>query len=835
MRSGDGVTDIVVVISPPGASGIREVVREWSSAGFVRPFLWWESETGDGRFTASRSDGSEESPLLDLLAEQPYSGIRLVALLPLALGAADGFGDLPALSERIRDVVARRKAPEQKLSSFGVIVAASGVSDVPRSVLSSRWDVNVVAVDEDGLDPRHASREIRGADELAAHAALALVSVSGLWVGMAETPFDQGDNGTGDQEPRVRLVRCYARAARSFGLPDQILGATLGRHRNGDWAAELVGADLVADPGPQVERVTREYLDGPGRGLRRTPCPRRRVRRFRVTPRLALQMLWLFLRGRVAEIPGELVTGAVNHVYDRLENVTKNVTFGDGSEFVVKFDGRALGAEQDDQEPDEVNLAQALVEAVERPSAPRRFSDEWQSLRELSFGLVDAGELPEGCTAPVSGTRRLVMRPDAISPGPHDGDESAEAWLAADPHSVLSRIGRRVQADLTETGTAFVAAVARLKRAQQRPPAVSVDRKLWIIWLLICCAGAVGVTAAVVLGLTETISQSDAFWYGGAILVLFLGASATVAFLHLRKEFQAAHQRNSVWAEYEDALRTAEHEAEELIRLTAAWKEYKDWAPMIGRVVHQIDRETVAVPDDCVDLGNLSRPWSFGVAATETNPVLLDRLAAIIGGRCFRRGWLAGLYKRAEEHAMTAVKFGRGLPAASANPDPDIDASARRTLDTDLRTGLTGRVLLGDLRLIVAEEMFSLGLTELYSAALPPAAEPLPVIDFLRVLCAEQGEHGDGLFNRRLWTAASGFPRVNTEPVVWLPDLVEPVGNDSRRLVVELDAGSPVVAVLSVRVDMTPPVPWSQLVLFDGGKDVAERPSTPEYEDGDVG
>lgn len=789
------MADIVIAITAPGnADGVRAVIEKWTTAGFVRPFLWLQDGDTD-RLRAEWSDGAGEVPLLEAVAAQPYERIRLVCLL-LAPADSPLTDELPERSQAVREAIARRLATDQQLSVVGLVVPANGRAEVPDSVLATRWDVNAVVVDEDRLDPRHASRDITTAADLDAHAALALACASGLWTGMVTTPFDHDGNGAGDQEPRVTLLRSFARAARHYGLHDQITRKVVLLKQNPHWSADMVEAELVDDPEPFVDRAAREFLTGPGIRLSRTPHVPAPRRRFRVTPRQAFRLLWLFMCGRVREIQDELQVRAVDAVQDRVEALAQRVTFGDGTDIVVKFDGRPLPSDVTG-DPETADLAQALVDAVRRPSGRRTFPDEWYSLRGLAFGLVDAGDLPDGCTTPESGVHRQVLPPEAVSPPVADLDEPAT------DESLLSKLGRRLAADTADARAAFLEALEQVKKGVPKAVAV-VDRRLWYIWLICGLATILGLGVTAALYATKVFTVRDSLLVGGAVVLLFVLASVVIAFLHLRKQFQAAHKSNLAWAAYENARAAAEHEAEELVRLSTALGEYDDWAPMIGWIVHQGVAGDDKLAADPVDLAEMARPWAFGVAEAVVDDQRLGHLAARIGRRCFRSGWLSALYARTSADVMADVAFDRGFGPDTAAPSPEVDAPARRRLRTSLVDGLALRSLITEIQGSTVDHTADMPLADLFSAVLPVAGEAMAIGDFLGAV--EVGVE-QSRFNRRLWTAESGFPKVPVVGVHWTSGdaLLEPAW---------LCSDAKTITALAVRVEVSAPIRWSELSLF---------------------
>lgn len=827
--------DVAVVVTPPGLSEVddlRAVAAAWTEAGFLRRFLWWEGEDA-GQHQGVWSDGSPRRPLLDLLAQQPYEVIRLVSLTPLA-GPAPGTGtDVPGIFAGVEDAIARRLASGQRLAKVGVLVPATGTARVSGDVLSNRWDSTLVVVDEDSVDPAHASREVREAGHLAAHATLALAIAGGILSGMDGGPFDGDTEGAGHQEARIRLVRCHARAIRNHGLSDEIVRETLGRRHDVDWAAQLIGASPAEDGDYLAGRAAREFLDGPGARLRRTPFVPPKRPHIRMTPGMALRLLSLFIRGRIPELRRELRARAVDRFRDNVEQVVRRVTFGDDTDVVIRFDGRPLGESSGELEENGLlELAEALAEAVERPSAPPAFPEEWRALRQLAFGLVDAGPLPDGCTPPTAGVHRLVVPASAVSVEPawldDDPPEDGRAGDGAAAGPALARIGRRIQSDTDTARAEFLRALERLKLGLPgRQAQASADRRYWYWWLGLTVVIVVGLITVIPLHANQKLDLGGAVhWLLGSLLG-FLAGSTIILFLYLRKEFQNAHKANLVWAEYERARGSAEHEAAELIRLTAAATHYRDWREILARTLHVAVRSAVSMPADEVDLAALRTPSAFGVAAAETDPRLITRLAAVAGRRFFRVGWISGLYAQVLAGSMGELRFRRGLPAEHPDPDPDTESAARRELAARLRDGLADDTVISEIGALVAEQIADLGPAELFSAVYPVAGEPGSPAEFLGALRDAGGERA-ARFNRRLWTAASGYPTVPTETRNWLPDRVpdSPAAGPAARLAMSASSGSPLITVLSARLDLTENLLWSDLALFSLDE-AAPEPSEP--------
>lgn len=806
---GEPVRNITVVI---GAGDARDVLLAWGAAGLVRPFLWWEAEK-DGRHWVRRSDrGPEPIPLLDALAAVRYDRVRLLCLQTLT--GSENAAESVELSLRVKDLIERHLGRGQRLSTVGVLVPSTGVAEVPRSVLSNRWNTTAIAVDQDSVDPLHTSREIHTPEDLAAHAALAVATVGGIWPGMDDAPFDDDVAGAGHQEPRVRLMRAHARAVRGEGLAAEIVLAILARRRDPEWVTLRANAVPATDPGRIVASATAEYLDGPGARLRRTAYACRGRRLVRVSSTLLLRLLGLFVRGRIAELRAELGADGVDELRVRAERFARRLQVDAKTGAVVKLDDRDLDAEKlADLEITKgtVELARALLTEVAKPARPGGFTAEWTSLRQLAFGLADAGRLPEGCLEPVSGARREVLDAKSISPPPPAPEKSLRAWQDQEPGALLSGIGTRMLDDAGAAKNAFLAALERLRETR---PSLSVGfgltMKLWWAWLVICVLTLIGTAGGLLTGFLGTLDWSQAMTLAGGSATGFVVASVIVMSWGFRLWLYDARGFARFATEYEDAHRAAEHEAAELIRLTTACGEYQDVATTIAMVTHS-GCDGAAVPEVVpAALAALPRPWAFGVATAEIAPASLARLTAIVGGRSFSAGWISALYAETVAKSMSALKFDRGLSKTDPRPDPETEPAARRALWTDLRKGAAEEILVEEIRGHVIKELPGHRLDELFPTVSPIGGEPTSAVSFFTGLRAS----AEGAFNTRYWNPVSGYRAVATETRIWLPEALGPEHTDTSTPIGSPDLSDDPVTAHSARLDATPPIVWSDLALF---------------------
>lgn len=400
--------DVTVVIGQHGdalVKRVQDIVEGWTAAGILRPFVWWSGVHDAEHFVRWSGPDAAEQPLLTALGERPYRLIRLLTLIVVPGDSAEPARDVRDVATRVEAIVKRRRAVRQGVSLVNLVVPATGVTNLPGRLLDSAWDVNLVATDEDRATAEHSSLEVRAPDRLAAHAAIELATVAGLWSGMVAGAFDGDREGSGGQEATVRVIRSFARTVRSHGLVDQVANLVLDSHENQGWVAQAVGARLAKDPEHVVERAAADYFErAGGQLLCRTPPPVVSPPPVvEVSPWQAFRMMWDFMADRARQLPREWVDRGAIGARSAVEQFTQDATFGDDSTVVVRMGARTVTAHIGAPVPltsGVVDLARALREKVAAQSPPATPPQAWRELRGLAFGLADAGPLPTGCTEP---------------------------------------------------------------------------------------------------------------------------------------------------------------------------------------------------------------------------------------------------------------------------------------------------------------------------------------------------------------------------------------------------------------------------------------------------
>ena len=905
------MSDLTLVVAGPEGSvlsQVRDTVDSWAGAGLARPLLWW-SGCREGQHYArwSSAGAGDEAPLLAALASQPFSALRILSFLVIAAAGDERPLDTRQIAARVEEAVSERKASHQRLHKVNLLVPATGVAGLPVDLLSTYWDVNLVAADEDRATGAHSSEPVQHPGNLAPHAALALVTVAGLWPGMSGAPFDRDHRGAGEQEPRVRVIRSFARAVRSHGLVDEVAARMCDGERNQQWMVQVAGARQAPDPHALVASASREYFEAGGRALR---CQHPRVPAHRPLARVSLgallRWMWPFARNRSRALPDEWEEIAGTPARGPVKDFADESVVGEDATIAVTGGARtvighpALGSPL---HTGGVEVAVALLDRLERlgyTPEQHTFGDAWPDLRALAFGLADGGPLPEGCTEPLEGTRRVVITDaNAITPDPAeqpmeidrdalpaggpiaastpwggsprppdswggsprppdlapldpahallvkrliracreaDGLAEGEApgesvadveerrlddWLAGRSRSLLWLVGERVAEGAAAAEKGLMAA---LDRVREGVDALDVDgdeiATLRRRWRRLAVAALVLAALAVGLAVRDAVSPLVAA--GIVLLVGFAGfAGSLFAFwLYLRRLFSVLDRHHRRRVRYEAAQRGAEHWARELRRLDAAYREYLDWAGIVGRTLHRGAGSPRDSDPAGPDLAGLVMPAAFKVATARTEEGLKRRIAAQVGERYFRQGWIGALYRDLARDSMSRCRFERGQPDSDPEPTPDTDSLARRYLLTDLVSGAPSRRLSTRRREEVIAYVRERAPDELFSTASDAGGREHSAGTFLTSLCPHARHEGDGeAFNGRFWRLRPYRVDRTTAVRLWLPKRSVTADPQTAGEAMEPTAdGTPAALTFrTARLDVSAPVLWSDLLLFDRG------------------
>ncbi|MGV1004892.1 MAG: hypothetical protein ACOYEV_09030 [Candidatus Nanopelagicales bacterium] len=188
---------VVVVAEAESGAGVLGVLRDWSAAGLLRPFLWVTPHQAQavGRIaaTAVSPGGIRRTSLEAFLAERGRLGLLRVCVL-------DQLSGVPLLPVGVE--VARRlaeAAPNGQVTRIHLLAIPIGAEVERPYEVTDAWH-RVVLAPEDRFSPADAADLIWAADDPTTrdmHMAAGLAGFAGLWQGLDSSPMDARKAPTG--------------------------------------------------------------------------------------------------------------------------------------------------------------------------------------------------------------------------------------------------------------------------------------------------------------------------------------------------------------------------------------------------------------------------------------------------------------------------------------------------------------------------------------------------------------------------------------------------------------------------------------------------------------
>jgi hypothetical protein len=923
------VRDAIVLLaglSEP-AKEIREALAGWAAAGLAKPILWVQPEmaaAGDVDVNALLIDhqGEQDVRLLEILARRRFELLRVVTAHCLTSPAMD-----PSILEHSKSLgkmLTNVTGAGMRLERLNVIIPVADLEGLPPALTLDPDSKHILVSPADRRTERHMSRPVTHPGMYVAHAAAAILTVSGSWARMNSGPFDGHHFTESLERSQVAVARTFVRMLKAGRLTDRVTTEVFQRRRKEAWTAAAVEAVNAPSPQHLVNDVVTRMMEVDSGAMRFRPAPGTPAPRPQhVGIRQAFVMMLKFIVGKLRAVPSQIAERVSSHVRSAVENLAQSITFGQDSTMQVAFGGRARGGPAEATPTSEVvDFASQLLRDMGRSASPPSSASVWQALRGACYGLVDAGPFPEGFPPPTDGARRLVINDvgvivgDPLEPfvlnrgalGPaaqipewaYGAVRPWEAQRARELHQLLAeqqRLAEHGQGPATdEHGQAIAAvepnedlaerlrvAILQLKQfvgrhrpsllwqvsenldAQQREAARSFAdalrtvragepreneeakkkasrwlRRWWIIAFLVAATPPL-----VALWLEREEYYEVPNWWA------LIGISTAIwlvwwfiAFLrYQRRMFQIQYEIDRKHRAYLDAIRRAENDAFELVRLASMYDQLADWSAVIAWMTHHPEGTLDEVEEPPpLHLGDL--PLSMRIAEGRASSASLQRTSAVVGRSVFGRGWLGNLYQRYESASMGDLKHQLGLPAEAPNPGPDrdlADPSPRGFLREQIEAGEHAPEWCGSVYQLVDAELGTIPPDELFAEVVPLAESGAGEADEMMTpesFLAEASPSADpGTFLLTLWNdearlrGAEHIDRIH----LWSPPTLVPSSHD--RLTVHAQEESPsaqgIFALGAIRLDVARPCPATDLAMFDAAHGAHDAGGTTVK--GDIG
>ena len=423
-----GNTIILGRISSAEVAGVLGVVRDWTTAGLLKPSHWINLETPE-KVLRITSAGETEFALNDWIA-QGASDIRIYVLQPLRdtdslISYADvrrHFSDVAALSNELPKMV-------------NVLIPTDKTPKLASSPFFLQ-QLNYVAEPVDGFMPNQQAVQVTGKSGFySQHAAKELATVAGLWPGQSEPAVPNQSKPAG-LHPDIVVGRSFMRyvdasalvtsatdqlvneANDSLPVPtDSQLGTPFDRIAGGEQSHIKVAVDSFIEAHPELKfkKTWPEY-------------------RSKVDGLTFMQSLTRFLKWAMKKTPELLVLTLQRKVDELKLKVATPVQglYGFDSKVAVIVggvsahknpDGSALSgadilAQMSNNEFEAASATPGVV--VTQRAAPANPGNLWRDFIEATVGIADGSKPSTGNATvvfPKDGGRRMVItKPEFIGP-----------------------------------------------------------------------------------------------------------------------------------------------------------------------------------------------------------------------------------------------------------------------------------------------------------------------------------------------------------------------------------------------------------------------------------
>lgn len=478
---------VFVATGAPEGLEVKDLIGSWTRAGILRPSLWVtpgdvsEDQSGPPRVQATHMGvgGDESVDLFTAIGRERLDLVRVV-VANLVIDADSIHTDVTRVGElvagAVNEALPRRTGPDSvesgtRLHRTCAIIPVSGVTGVPESLLIGGWDVNTVVSPEDRPDLDRASIYVRHPENFSGHAAAALAAIGGVLDGIPSSAIDEvhADSTTSDRD--VFVSRFTVRSVIGDDVFDDLVKATLdtGSFGGAGPSSALRNVRISAHP--------QELADSGAHFILSTPEWAPMQRPLSNTPSTRSQGFWRAL-WRAIKFNLRMFAIVMGWVLSKMRvRVERQVT-----EMIVGNDAGisvTLGAGPADQLSDVAEQQLAANEArlkrqIETDSqyVPYPVASAWSTLKRLTLGLADGGDLPPEFPEPrVSGTREALPLSRAV-PNP------ANRWERSDDttFSPTDIISEREHVESLKEHAAHLVAERKEMLAAQKANTADVEK-----------------------------------------------------------------------------------------------------------------------------------------------------------------------------------------------------------------------------------------------------------------------------------------------------------------------------------------------------------------------
>ena len=705
---------LTVFLAPDGpAGGVRDVLRDLSTAGLVEPFLWIREAAvidtldGGGRIRAVEVSGGllTETTLMAAVTGGQHRLVRLCSIIALTGGRA--YAESPAepeLATRLRAAAGRAH-----LVQVRCLLAAPGDTAPSRVLGRDGWH-NVLVSPEDARGPDQAHELLprtTGPVELARHAGPVVAGLLGLWTGMTASCLDER---AVPPQQQVRLVRGFYRNVDAAELESRLRERTFSTATTPLPLEHGAAAVHVPDPAAACDTMVEALVQAHPELLPRPAAEVPRAPVERIGWRESLRWFFGFVWAALRDTPEEWFLAKKRQVAGKVATAVQTNVFG-GSQAAYRVIVNRMGP--GGRPAEWYDLQQASAEVVARlprrpQSAPPDLSPVWHDFAAGALTLLDGGardsrmpairvgsrlgvlrtaeqSVPDGAgdfTVPAGTVRtrtatetvqasdvigartfRAALAPLAADPGVRDGRPTLAAfdtWQHRHAGSYAGRVGQVLAhgVGLAQDGAGHsveqLEQLERLAADGHDETELVRQRRYGRITRVVTGVAAVALLGVAVLWLLGRADGTSAAALGGAVLLVWVVAGGINFLNGQRALFQALRSQNVLPSQQqviEENLRTA---LEDLQRLTEAYGQFLVWTRVVGAVVQDPLRTQAPAGADRTTIRR-GLPLSMALGRARVDGDRLGEVAAELRRGLFVPGWLSTSWDTAVSRAAARL------------------------------------------------------------------------------------------------------------------------------------------------------------------------------------
>ena len=696
-------SDIVVIAARrPVAVALQAVLHDWTVQGLVNPCRIIDLDSivdGQPAIPAGvlEPDGSVRTVALQ--QDLAHTRVGRIRLAVVGVVDEDETAVAPRQAATVLEAI-RQTVPSAPIVQLNVSAGSPEAEWGGRALAVFGWH-NLAISPEESVSPAQGSAAlVRSLDDPRWLLLLTgtLCSLTGLWPGQANAPFDDRQAPSGGL---IVPVRAFSRSLSSGSVQDALASRLVSVHDRYptprvDSSYALSIDDEAASAVAMADQLLTKHVDVMPRVRHRTPPPAPQ----KVGAWEAIKQFVVFAGKALASAPRNAVDALNRSVSQATANAVQNAVFGGAdSGFAVvvrgvRADGSSATWAEYEQSLDSVIRRAAQHGELEPvPQKPQL----WHDFVDGGMTLLDAGSRSAELPPRTLGSQRAVITTtDRVGVDPSDaftlpsnlaaflpnwrieaGDDIAVGRLferldhlaQTQPHlgqavsaernrlrewanrvrgSYSGHIGRR----LGDAHRATIAEVQELTdlvdRLGAKPPAPEAIQQEQDE-----LASHVRVMSAVSLSLIAIFVALTALsvlgWPWLILMVLLtVGAWAGVgAWLHMKssaKVYAYLNKLRAATTELEDATRHRMEALEDLRRISRAYRQYLDWSRAFGAFIHAPLGQATASTERQLHVGQ-GMPLNLAVGVAVPDDEAVEDVANRWRGELFRVGWLSDAWR----------------------------------------------------------------------------------------------------------------------------------------------------------------------------------------------